>query len=209
MTPAWLEGHASYINIAHTITADMISFQLTSTVSGPQTKDAALLKVPLITADVLKDCTLLTVEITVANDVSIGGKAYDSDIRYGLSDGETFIGFEAPDRKSYGTSSPCYGIEGTSGKFLKKINYKNTKFPKVNKYSYYPGRFLFTFKLDQRWGSCYTAQDHGFVKTAGYINRLKVSKGLTLEVYKTDKNERVGIKFIKVAITQDSSCNQQ
>ena len=208
MTPAWLEGHASYIDIAHSTTADMISFQATSHLRGPQTKDAALLKVPLIAADVLKDCVPLTVEITVANDVNIGGKSYDSDIRYGLTDGTTFIGFEAPDRKSYAKTAPCYGIEGTSGKFLKEINYKTTKFPKVNRYSYYPGRFEFTFKLDQRWGSCYTAQDQGFVKTAGYINRLKVSKGLTLEVYKKAKNERVGIKFIKMAITQDSSCNQ-
>ena len=201
MTPAWLEGFASYIDSSHSTTADLITF------NAGKVSNAALLKIPLIASDILTDCVPLTVEITVANDVRIGGRGYDSDIRYGLSDGINFIGFEAPDRRTYASQSPCYGIEGTSGKFLKKINYKNTKFPKVNKYSYYPGRFLFTFKLDQRWGSCYTAQDHGFEKTTGYINRLKVSKGLTLEVYKTDKNERVGIKFIKVAITQDSSCS--
>ena len=210
MTPAWLEGHASYIYPSHTTTADQITFNVAFNsdfnVPPPISHDA-LLKVPLIAADIIKECIPLTVEITVANDVSIGGKSTNSDIRYGLSDGTTFIGFEVPDRKSYAKTAPCYGIEGNSGKSLTQIHSKR-KFPKVNKYSYYPGQFEFTFKLDQRWGSCYTAQDHGFVKTAGYINRLKVNKGLTLEVYKSAKNDRVGIKFIKVAIIQDSSCNQ-
>ena len=208
MTPAWLEGHASYIFPAHRTVADMITFHVVFQQSkAPLMKNPALLKVPLIAADVLKDCVPLTVEITVANDVNIGGKARESNIRYGLSDGSTFVGFEAPPRVRYEKYSPCYGIEGTSGKYLSQIDYKS-RFPKVNKNSYYPGQFEFTFKLDQRWGSCYTAQDHGFVNTAGYINRLKVSKGLTLDVYMTEKYGMVGIKFIKVAIIQDSSCNQ-
>ena len=201
MTPTWFEGHASHIDSSHSTTADLITF------NTGVTENAALIKVPLIAADVLKDCVPLTVEITVANDVTIGGKP-DSDIRYGLSDGTTFIGFEATDKGNYKDTSPCYGIEGTSGNILKEIKYINPNFPKVNINSYYPGQFEFTFKLDQRWGSCHTAQDQGFVKTAGYINRLKVSKGLTLEVYREHKDDRVGIKFIKVAIIQDCSCNQ-
>ena len=70
--------------------------------------------------------------------------------------------------------------------------------------SFYPGQFVFTLKLDERWGSCYTAHDGGFVKTAGYNNRLMLSKGLTLEVYKNSSVERVGIRYIKVAIKQDA-----
>ena len=204
MTPSWLEGHASFTDSYHSTTADQITFN-----AGPpkSPEKAALLKVPLIAADVLKDCVPLTVEITVANDGRIGGR-FASDIRYGLSDGNTFIGFEAPSRRAYARQSPCYGIEGASGKTLTDINLKNTNFPKVNKFSLYPGQFVFTFKLDQRWGSCFTAQDNGFVKTAGYVSRLQLSKGLTLEVYKRVRWDRVGIKFIKVAITQDSSCNQ-
>ena len=60
-------------------------------------------------------------------------------------------------------------------------------------------------KLDQRWGSCYTAHDGGFVRTAGFNNRLMFSKGLTLEVYKSDKDEKVGIRFIKVTIIEDEA----
>jgi len=44
------------------------------------------------------------------------------------------------------------------------------------------------------------------VKTAGYNNRLMLSKGLALEVYKGDEAaERVGIKLIKVTILQDDA----
>jgi len=42
------------------------------------------------------------------------------------------------------------------------------------------------------------------VRTAAYDNRLVLSKGLTLEVYKGDAGERVRIRFIKVTVTKDS-----
>ena len=45
----------------------------------------ALLKVPLVLAGVVQDETPLMVEITVADDVTIG-QSVDSDISYGLSD---------------------------------------------------------------------------------------------------------------------------
>ena len=41
--------------------------------------------------------------------------------------------------------------------------------------SFYPGQFVFTLKLDERWGSCYTAHDGGFVKTVGYNKRLMLN----------------------------------
>ena len=34
--------------------------------------------------------------------------------------------------------------------------------------SFYPGQFVFTLKLDEKRGYCYTAQDGGYVKTDGY-----------------------------------------
>ena len=46
----------------------------------------------MIPAGVLKVSTPLTVEITVANDVSIGS-AVDSDIAYGVSDGTRLSDF--------------------------------------------------------------------------------------------------------------------
>ena len=195
MTPPWLEAHASYIDSSRTITAGQLTFNAGSV------NHAALLKIPMIPAGVIRDSTPLTVDITVAHDVSIGQGA-DSDIRYGVSDGTRFIGFEARDKGNYGTDSPCYGMEGVSGSTLTSIRHEPVT-PKPSD-SFYPGQFVFTLKLDERWGSCYTAHDGGFVTTAGYNNRLMLSKGLTLEVYKSDAGERAGIRFIKVAIKEDA-----
>ena len=196
MTPSWLEAHASYIDSSRSITAAQLTFNAGSV------ENAALLKVPMISAGVVKDSTPLTVEIKVAHDVSIG-QGTDSDIRYGVSDGTRFIGFFTVDKLNYGDpSAPCYGMEGVSGATITGRRYEPAT-PKPSD-SFYPGQFVITLKLDERWGSCYTAHDGGFVRTAGYNNRLMFSKGLTLEVYKSNKGERVGIRFIKVTIIEDA-----
>ena len=189
MTPSWLEAHASFIDSSRTATAE----QLTS--NGGVSRDAALLKVPLIHAGFFNVNTPLTVEITVANDVTIG-TTVDSDISFGVSDGTRFIGFYTCDKGNYGTNAPCYKMEGLSGttNSSKKVGPYTTK-PSQN---FYPGQFLFTIKLNERWGSCYTAHDGGFVTTAAYSNRLMISKGLTLEIYQEDKSEKVGIRFISL-----------
>ena len=195
MTPSWLEAHASYIDSSRTITADQLTFNAGSV------NNVALLKVPMIPAGVVRDSSPLTVDITVANDFSIG-QGTDSDIRYGVSDGTRFIGFQTTDKGNYVIHSPCFGVEGVSGSTLTSRRHESAT-PKPSD-SFYPGQFVFTLKLDERWGSCYTAHDGGFVRTAGYNNRLMLSKGLTLEAYKEDSGERVGIRYIKVAIKQDA-----
>ena len=193
MAPSWLKTHASYIYSNHDITADQITFR-----EGP-IKNAALLKVPLMAAGVLEDGAALTVEMTVANDVTIG-QGKDSDIKYGVSDGTSFIGFETVDRFNYFSLSPCFGAEGKSGETLTKRQRLDsfTSLPASEKF--YPDQFLITLKLDQSWGSCFTPHDGGFIKTAEYTKQLLLSRGLTLEVYKSDAIELVGIKYITVAI---------
>ncbi|KAL9965817.1 hypothetical protein ACROYT_G029665 [Oculina patagonica] len=192
MTPLWLEAHASYIDSSRTTTADQITFKAGSI------GNAALLKVPLVSAGVLTDATPLTVEITVANDVSIGEK-YDSDIRYGVSDGTSFIGFETVDKRNNDTHSPCYEVQATSGSSLTAIQPFAKRDP-ISSASFYPDQFVFTLKLDIPQGSCFTAHGGGFTKTAKYTKRLLLSQGLTLEVYKSTNRERVGIKYIKVTL---------
>ena len=197
MTPTWLEAHASYIDSSRTSTPQQLTF------NAGAANHAALLKVPMISAGVLKVSTPLAVEITVANDVSIGNTA-DSDMRYGVSDGTRFIGFEVLDKGNFGKYAPWYGVEGLSGATLSSIQFNSAVTPRPSD-SFYPGQFVFTFKLDERWGSCYIAHDGGFVRTAVYNNRLMLNKGLNLEVYKSNKEEKVGIRFIKVSIIQDDA----
>ena len=192
MTPLWLETHASFIDADHNTSADQITF------NAGLKKDPALLKVPLVAAGVLLDETPLTLKITVANDVSIG-QIFDSDIKYGMSDGINFVGFEAPDRGNYDTHYPCYGVEATPGETLTNKRWFDQKTPNQVA-SFYPDQFVFTLKLDKPWGSCFTTQGGGFLKTAEFTKRLMLSHGLTLDVYKGNPGERVGIKSIEVTI---------
>ena len=161
MTPSWLEAHASFIDSSRTATAEQLTF------NGGVSRHAALLKVPLIPAGFFKVNTPLTVEITVANDVTIG-TTVDSDISFGVSDGTRFIGFDTCDMGNYGTNAPCYKMEGLSGTTIssKKVGPYTTK-PSQN---FYPGQFLFTINLNESWGACYTARDGGFRMTTAYSN---------------------------------------
>ena len=116
MTPTWLEAHASYIDSSRISTAQQLTFNANAV------DNAALLKVTMIPAGVLKVSSPLTVEITVAHDVSIGNVP-DSDIRYGVSDGPKFVGFETCDKGNYGSHAPCYGMEGMSGATVSSIQH--------------------------------------------------------------------------------------
>ena len=196
MTPNWLEEHASYIDSSHTKTTELLTFNAGSV------SYAALLKVPMIPAGVLQYSAPLTIKIVVSHDVSIG-TSQDSDISYGVSDGLAVVGITTRDKSTYTSSSPCHGFEGTSGASLSGDGWISTTSPKVTD-SFYPGQFVITLKLDERWGSCYTAHDGGFVKTTSFIKRLMFNKGLTLEAYKQSAGEKVGIKYIEVTILQDA-----
>jgi len=196
MAPSWLREHASYISSNHNIANDQITF------SEGSIMDEALLKVPLVAAGVLEDGTTLTIEIAVANDVTIG-QTKDSDIRYGVSDGTNFIGFETVDKFNYGSSSPCFGAEGKSGEILTEIQRLGREgFITLPNEKFYPDQFVFTLKVT--WmgssGSCLTAHDGGFFTTAEYMSHLLPSHGLSLEVYKTHARECVGIKDISITV---------
>ena len=196
MTPTWLEAHASYIDSSHTTTTEQLTFNAGSV------SNAALLKVPMIPAGVLQYSAQVTVKIVVSHDVSIG-TSQDSDVSHGVSDGASVVGITTRNKADYSGGSPCHGFESTSGKRLSTSGWINHSSPRVRD-SFYPGRIVITLKLDERWGTCYTAHDGGFVKTTTFTKRLMLNKGLTLELYKNDASERSGIKYIDVTILQNA-----
>ena len=198
MTPSWLETHASDIDRIRSTTTRQLTF------NAGLSDNAALLKVTIIPANILEDLSLVTLKIVFSIDESTG-EIEDSDPRYRVSDGVSFVGFATVDKPTYARGlAPCFGIEGTSGNNFTESREIRSSWPRPND-SFYPDRFVITLKLNERWGSCYTAHDGGFVKTAVFNKRLLLSKGLDLEVYSTlykhNKNERVGIKFIEVTVT--------
>ena len=190
MTPSWLEAHASYINSVRSSANEQLTFE------PGQPSSAALLKVPIISAGILTDSSLITLKIVLSLNEDIGKKE-ESDPRLGVSDGESFVGFEMVDKLNYGDYSPCFGAEGSSGNSLTDVKYINEYSPSLDSYI---GQFVITLKLNERWGLCFLAHDGGFENKIEYNKRLRLSNGLTLEVYTDDGNERVGIKFIEVTI---------
>ena len=193
MTPSWLEAYASYIDRHRFSTTEKLTF------NASLLDHVALLKVPIIPADIMDDLSLVTVKIVVSLDEDIGQKN-DNDPKFGVSDGVSFLGFMTVDRDNLsGGYAPCYGTEVTSGNSLTVTRAGNKYFPRPTD-SVYHGRFVSTLKLNEHWDSCYTAHDGGFVKTAYYNKRLMLSKGVTLEVYKGGKSEKVGIKFMEVTV---------
>lgn len=197
MTPAWIEAHASYISGSRGHTPEQITFH------ADDVGKSALFKVLMIPVNALQNSTSLTVKIVVSTNVTIGSNS-DSDVIFGVSDGISFVGFIVFDKHNYGKFPPCSGLEGTStSSSLKPRKRVSSLLPKPRS-SFYPGQVVGTLNLNERWGSCYTAHDGGFAKTAVYSKRLTLSKGLTFEVYKDHKDERIGIKFVEVTIIQDS-----
>jgi len=100
-----------------------------------------------VKAGILKDETPLTVELTVANDVSIG-QSIDSNPLYGVSDGTRFIGIQTVNQIHYCYFYPCHGVQGTSGEpYTDREGFDHRSPSQVAKF--YPEQFVFTFKIEK------------------------------------------------------------
>ena len=205
MTPKYMREHASCIN--HEINRRS-SRQITFAPRGRPRFDN-LLRIPLIPVGVFKSSAPITIQMTAANVVSLA-TGRDSDIKYGLSDGNNYIGFMLPDTTNYRNHAPCYGVEGKPGRRLgsqRTIEKSGPTVPASERF--YPGRFEFTFKLNERRGFCYTAHVGGYVKETTYSRQLDISKGLSLEVYSDDdRGERYGIRLITVSVIYEEETFQ-
>ena len=76
--------------------------------------EAALLKIPLIAPGVLQGSMRITMEITAVHDVNIG-KAFGSDVRYGISDVVDLWAFKFVIRKIISTALLVMGWRVSQG----------------------------------------------------------------------------------------------
>ena len=194
MTPFWLKAHASYIDISH----PLADHQLTFTGADSALHKALLLKVPLVAEGQLPDETPLTVEITVTNNVSIR-QTSDSDPKYGLSDGTNFTGFVTRDQMEYDKLAPCFGIAGSSGKIWpSKWNMTLLNFLLLEKCISLSSLSSLSSWINHGVRRLHWAWRRLYQDSRVPLKRLRLSQGLTLDVYKGKGKERVGIKYIKV-----------
>ena len=204
MTPKYIREHASRINKEINPRSPR---QMTFAPARPRFDN--LLRIPLIPAGVFGSSAPITIQMTAANDVSLATNR-DGDIKYGLSDGDNYVGFMLPDTRNYRNHAPCYGVEGKPGVRLVSQRTIEKSGPRLRPSErFYPGRFEFTFKLNERRGFCYTAQVGGYVKDTTYRRQLDISKGLSLEVYSDDdRRERYGIRLITVSVIYEEETFQ-
>ena len=127
--------------------------------------------------------------MTVALDITIAD-SNDHDPVFGISDGVSFIGFIAHDKGKYPSISPCFKLEGKIATTMLENVQKGTG-PKVasRKYS---SEMKMLIKPTEKWGSCHTGHDEGYVNPQDYQPSLDLTK--TLHILKL---EVTGANFYK------------
>ena len=190
-----LVNAASFIYHQHTVTATKLTF-LRAPVNY-----ARLMQVPLIPAEKLDADANLVIKMIIGTDIDIGQG--ESDPSYVISDGQFFVGVHIRDKNNYKTLSPCNPLEGSSGNTMGSDRRHGPNLPKPAE-SYYPGRVETKLSLSDRWGNCFTSHDGGSSSEMIFQHKLNPQKGLFLEIYADDSNEKVGVKYIEMSIVRES-----
>ena len=138
--------------------------------------------------------------MTIAVDASFADSNNDHDLNIGISDGKYFIGMHIPD--DYGAQfRPCWLIEGNSNTALLTNRHLTNGSTVTSKH--YSTEIKIQLKLAEKWGSCYTSHNGGYVNANDYQLLLDPSKGLFLEVYHSNSWEKYRIRYIVVDVNMD------
>ena len=160
-----------------------------------------VLVIPLVPPNILTSTDSVTVTVTVALDTALANSAADHDPIFGISDGVLFSGFIAQDRFSYPTTSPCRRLEGGSNPSLTS---QLDGFGPLVASRRYSGVITLQIRPNERWGSCTTEHDEGYVNIANFQNTLNPNNGLFFEFYRgDDTNEMYRIKYIVAKVDLD------
>ena len=144
-----------------------------------------LLEVPLVgVGDLDVDATVcITVGVEPPSPLTA-----DRDPRVGLSDGVNSNLYELYDQGNYGSYPPC-----SAAAAVQDFNLVPTNSP-------VPRQYTMMFKLFDRYGTCSTAHEGGYITTATFDNQLTVTQPLSLVVYRHDSNEEYSFNYFLVEI---------
>jgi len=122
----------------------------------------------------------------------------DHDIIFGISDGNKFIGFFMVDKDNFAGLHPCHSIEGDKvNNKLSNVVYDRSG-PRPSSPRGFSGEVKIQLKPGEKWGSCHTEHDEGFVFITNYQRNLDLTKGLFLDTYRDDAPEIFRIEYITV-----------
>ena len=194
MTPEWLYKYS-------TVTKPFTVYPKYLEIPAGKVSYERLIQAELIAPNILTATDSVVVKLTVAMDTVLADSS-DHDPTLGISDGTSFIGFIAVDKDNYGSSSPCYNIEGDATNTNLNNRVYGSTGTKVNSRAY-SSEIIIQIKPNDRWGSCHTEHDEGHVNIVNYQRKLDISKGLYLQMYRADTNEKYYIEYIVVDIHFD------
>ena len=194
MTPKWIHNNA-VITGPHTLYSKYLEILATT---GDVHQRA--LQVQLVAPNILTSTDSVTVSVTVAMNVTLAN-SMDHDPIFGISDGVSFIGFMVRDRDYYSVSSPCHKIEGkVMQTALKSVQYGSGPLVSSRTYS---SEVKIQIKPTEKWGSCHSEHDGGYVNIQDYQASLDFTNALFLELYHENAHEKYRINYIVVDVDFD------
>ena len=196
MTPKWLAKYATTIHGSYTYKPNYLEI-----LAG--TDFQHVLQVQLVPPGILTnddDSKCVTVTMTIATD-TVWADSNDHDPNFGISDGERFIGFNVPDNR---VTHPCYKIEGDNVNNVFTNRVYDNSYPMLSNPSQgYSSEVKIQIKPCEKWGSCHTEHEGGFVFIANYQRNLDLTKGLYLDMYRSSNSEIYRIEYITVNVDID------
>ena len=194
MTPDWLYKHS-------TITKPFTVLPKYLEIPAGKTAYERLIQAELIAPNILTATDSVVVTLTIAMDTALADSG-DHDPIFGISDGTSFVGFIAVDKNNYGNNVPCYNLEGDIKDDILRNPIYDASGTKVNS-RLYSSEITIQIKPIDRWGSCHTEHDEGHVNINNYQHKLDLTKGLYLEMYRSDAAEKYRIEYIAVEVHLD------
>ena len=195
MTPKWLAKYAT-IHGSYTYKPNYLEI-LAGTAHYQHVLQVQLVPPGVLTND---DHKCVTVTMTIAMD-TVWADSNDHDPNFGISDGERFIGFHVPDNR---VTSPCYKVEGDNvNNVFTNMVHDSSDAKLSNPSQGYSSEVKIQIKSCEKWGSCHTEHEGGFVFIANYQRNLDLTKGLYLDVYRHGAGEVYRIEYITVDVNMD------
>ena len=172
MTPSWLHKHSTITGL-HSLNPQYLEF-LPSTVARQQ-----ILEVQLVAPNVLTSTQCISVTLTIAMDTALADGG-DHDPSFGISNGNSFVGFQISDKANYPDVSPCFYHEGDNANGV-LTNGKSGIGPLVTSRSY-SSEVKLHIRPTEQWGPYHTEHTRD-IPTLEIINTNLTSQMASILIY--------------------------
>ena len=197
MLPNWLRTNAEW-------NCDKSGGNLDLVVEQDPFDWANVFRVRLIPPGVMRDEEDITVKMRVGVS-SLEPPKLRYPMSYMISDGNFSVGIELWDPKHPDVQHGLYkAVSGASTKAKLQNPHLAAEASINSKSTNNPDQFELSFKPSELFGSAYCAIDHGNKILAKYSNTLKLSNGLTLELYRRKSTDIYIINYIEITVYKDS-----